>query len=362
MDLPMLMRAVFAFCLMALQGCIQGSSDPLGEGSSSLGRVDRYTLEPRTYLLIPTITYEYAYQVYVPSSHNAVQSMPLFVMVHGCGTTADEQMYANQLNELAESEGFLVMYPDNGGECWRAVLSLPDSIHRGAGGDTDVIAGMTLETMNTYNIDPERVYMIGMSSGGFQATHTAAAYPEIYAAVGVNAGGGFGMNLACIELPDAAAPAFALLAIAEMGLRARVIPFISIGGTLDPLGEAGFNNLTAGTPTIGGCSRLAFIEAMATNNIVGGNRFALDPMSTERGEIPDGYLWTKEVWRDTAGCEIGERWIVDGMSHFWSGGSSDAQWAEFTDPKGPSASRAAWEFFRRYRKSETGNECSESSR
>jgi poly(hydroxyalkanoate) depolymerase family esterase len=358
-----LIAAVFG--LIALQACSQVDSDPVtdktSDGSNASGRVDRYTLRDVTYPVIPIITYEYAYQVFVPSRHNVAKALPLFVMVHGCGTTADEQMYANELNELAQTEGFLVMYPDNGGECWRAVVAQPDSMHRGAGGDADILVEMTQATMQKYNVDPERVYMIGMSAGAFQTTATAAAYPEIYAAVGVMAGGGYGMNVGCVELPDEAAPAHAPLAIAEMGLGARVIPFIAIGGTLDPLGEGGPHNINQATPAIGGCSRMAFIEAMTTNNLLGSNRYALDPASTEQGQVPDGYAWTKEVWRDTAGCEIGERWVVHGMSHYWSGGSSDPQWAEWTDPKGPSASRAAWEFFRRYRKSDTGNECAETA-
>lgn len=350
--IPRLLRATAVFCLIALQGFAAGASDSLGNGSGR-GRVDFYPLRSVNYLLPVPSTVKYDYRVYVPSRHSMSKDLPLFVMVHGCGTTADQQMHASQINELAEAEGFLVMHPDNGGGCWRAVLSALDSIHRGGGGEADLLAEMTRATMANYNVDPERVYMIGMSSGAFQTTHTAAAYPEIYAAVGVMAGGGFGMNVGCIALPDAAAPALAPLAIAEMGTRARVIPFISLGGTTDPLGE---------TPTIGGCSRLAFIESMATNMLLAGNRYAPDLSSTVKGQVPNGYSWTKEVWRDRSGCQISERWIIDSMGHYWSGGSSDPQWAPWTDPKGPSANRAAWEFFSRYRKSDTINECAESRR
>jgi poly(hydroxyalkanoate) depolymerase family esterase len=358
-----------ALCLMALQACAPPPTEPTQSAAVEeraqkvrLGRVDRYPFHDAAPDDSNPPPPDYEYLVYVPAGHKNSKPWPLLVMVHGCGTTAEQQMHANLLNDIADVEGFLVMYPDNGGNCWRAV-SGGNSSHRGTGADADQVAGMTLETMARYNVDPERVYMIGMSAGAFQTTATAAAYPEIYAAVGVMAGGGYGMDVTCVAQSDALAQSYAPKAIAEMGERARVIPFIALGGTQDPLGEF---------PAVGGCSRMAFIESMATNNlltggaltggvVVGGGRFKLDGNSTEKGKVPDGYAWTKEVWRDTAGCQIGERWIIDGMGHYWSGGSGDPQWSAWTDPKGPSASRAAWEFFRRYRKSETGNECAESN-
>ncbi|WP_161814072.1 extracellular catalytic domain type 1 short-chain-length polyhydroxyalkanoate depolymerase [Steroidobacter agaridevorans] len=324
----------------------------VAQASAGPGRVDRYPFHDPAPNPTNPPPGSYSYQVYVPAHHNTASSWPLFVMVHGCGTTADEQMYANGINDIADQESFLVMYPDNGGNCWRAVTQEASSIERGGGGDADLIAEMTQETMANYNIDPERVYIIGMSSGAFQTTANAAAYPDIYAAAGVMAGGGYGMDfVGCMLIPDLAAPLYSMRAINQMGVRARVIPFISLGGTSDPLGE---------TPILG-CTRKAFIEAMATNNLLNGNRYTLDPSSSVNGQVPGGYSWSKQVWRDTSGCRIGERWVINGMGHFWSGGSSDPQWAEWTDPKGPNAGRAAWDFFSRYRKSDTGGNCTESS-
>jgi poly(hydroxyalkanoate) depolymerase family esterase len=364
-----------SFLLMTLQACGPASTEPASDATVSdkkerTGRVERYPFHdaaPEDQIGGNPAPPDYEYLVYVPAGYKASKPWPLFVMVHGCGTTAEQQMYANLINDIADVEDFLVMYPDNGGNCWRAV-SGGESTHRGTGADADQVAGMTLETMERYSVDPERVYMIGMSAGAFQTTATAAAYPEIYAAVGVMAGGGYGMDVTCIGVPDVVAPAYAPLAIREMGERARIIPFIALGGTEDQLGEY----------AVVGCSRKAFIESMATNNVLSGGqvvgdtttggRYSLDPSSTETGQVPGGYAWTKEVWRDTSGCQIGERWMIHGMGHYWSGGTTDPKYWDvqpngamgFNDPKGPSASWAAWNFFRRYRKSDTGNECAES--
>ena len=74
---------------------------------------------------------------------------------------------------------------------------------------------------------------------------------------------------------------------------------------------------------------------------------------------PGGYAYTVKSYRDPAGCLIGERWLVHGMDHFWSGGTSDPEYASFTDPKGPSGAEASWAFLKRYRKSDTAMPCAE---
>jgi hypothetical protein len=49
------------------------------------------------------------------------------------------------------------------------------------------------------------------------------------------------------------------------------------------------------------------------------------------------------------------------MGHFWSGGTTDPAYANFTDPKGPSAAEATWAFLSRYRKPDTGMPCAEAA-
>ncbi|HEX6388751.1 MAG TPA: PHB depolymerase family esterase, partial [Solirubrobacteraceae bacterium] len=55
---------------------------------------------------------EYRYVRYTPASYVPGRAAPLLVMVHGCQTTAEQQMRANRFNALAEREGFVVLYPD----------------------------------------------------------------------------------------------------------------------------------------------------------------------------------------------------------------------------------------------------------
>lgn len=299
---------------------------------------------------------KYNYLVYTPTSWSKDEKLPLYVMVHGCGTTPEQQLNANLLNPLADKERFVVLYPDNStlsqmfvpglGQCWRGALGFElTSNFRGLGGDADAVAGMTKFVIDKYNINPDRVYIMGMSSGAFQAIVTSTAYPDIYAATGINAGGGYARGFPCMGIPDNALPLYANLAVQAMGQYKRVMPLFSIGGTEDPLGES--------PGAFGGCTRKAFDQWMGTNNLIdsgefSGKSFVPDPNANQSGQVPNGYKWQRFEWKDKNDCQIGERWVVEGLGHFWSGGTPDPAYAAFTDAKGPSATEASWQFFKQF--------------
>ena len=142
----------------------------------------------------------------------------------------------------------------------------------------------------------------------------------------------------------------AQLAFDQMGPRARIVPIFVIGGDVDQ----------AFPPA---CTQKAVEQQLRTDNLVLDGRqdgpLALTPAATRQDRKPGGYAYTVQTYRDPAGCLIGERWLIHGMNHFWSGGTTDPKYASFTDPKGPSASEASWAFFKRYRKSDTAMPCAE---
>ncbi len=311
---------------------------------------------------IETFTYgegdqQYKYIVYTPTSYDPGRAAPLLVLAHGCQTTADEQMRASLFNPIAEREGFVVLYPDvttlheqQPGplrNCWH--FPLPTSQHRDAG-DAGAIAGMTGAVMESWNVDTERVYMVGISAGGFMTSIMAAAYPDLYAAVGVIAAGAYADGSCLLGAPGIPASTSALLAREEMGERARIIPRLVMGGDADQ-------------GIVPACADKALEQGLRTNNLVLGDSqespISLTPASTRVEPKADGYDTTVSTYLDPDGCLIGERWLIHGMNHFWPGGSSDPDLANFTDPKGPSGAEASWEFLSQYTKSETTPPCTE---
>ena len=49
--------------------------------------------------------------------------------------------------------------------------------------ELDALNGLVLSAMKTYNVDESRIYLTGLSMGGYGAWHLAEAYPRLFAAV-----------------------------------------------------------------------------------------------------------------------------------------------------------------------------------
>ena len=205
--------------------------------------------------------------------------------------------------------------------------------------------------MAKYPIDPERVYVIGMSSGALITSNLVASYPDLYTAFGLMAGGPY-RGVACVGESIGNDPATnAQGAFEAEGAYARVLPFIVLHGdkdqTVDPE-----------------CGRQATEQWLRTNNLValgqpGGAAVARARARRDGTPKPGGYPFTVEHYTDPRGCEVAQRWTIHGMDHFWSGGTDDPRYAEFTDPRGPSAAEASWAFFERYRRSDAEVPCQE---
>jgi poly(3-hydroxybutyrate) depolymerase len=273
-------------------------------------------------------------------------------MVHGCQTTAEEMMKWSNYNPVAERGGFVVLYPDvdalgraqpgPANQCWK--FPYPPAWTRG-NSDAAAIADMTRAVMAKLNIDPERVYLIGTSAGGLMASIDAAAYPDLYAAVGIVEAAGYA-DWPCfttgVGIPVTTS---AQLAFDQMGPRARVVPIFVTGST----GDQAF------PPT---CADKALEQGLRTDNLViSGNQngpIALTPAAVNEEQKPGGDSYAVSTYRDPDGCLIAEKWMIDGMPHAWPGDPTNPVYA-----KAPNASEGSWEFFRRYTKSDTSMPCAE---
>ena len=301
------------------------------------------------------------YRVYTPRGFRSGVQLPLLVMVHGCNTSAAQQEGANRLNDLADRRGFVVLYADHDTgtntevgthpvRCWRWYS--PPDWDRG-GPDPTTIAGQTRAVMKRWHVDPQRVYAVGMSSGAMLTSVLGATYPDLYAAIGVVAGCQYGGGLPCVsedyqsvDQTDSQAQA----AHDAQGALARVVPVIDIHGTAD----------TTVTPR---ASERVIAQWLKSANLVLSGDLAR-PLSLKaavtRHARPKGKrASTTELYRDAAGCLVAERIVIDGMGHFWPGGSPDPRWYEYEDATAPSGAELVWDFLSRYRRDTTGGPCAE---
>jgi poly(hydroxyalkanoate) depolymerase family esterase len=251
------------------------------------------------------------YRLYVPA--RKLSHPPLIVMLHGCTQTAEDFAAGTRMNSLAEAAGALVLYPvqtsrANAQRCWNWFNPADQAAGQG---EPAIIAGMTRQVMAQHKVDPARVFVAGLSAGGAQAAIMGAAYPELYAAIGVHSG------LACGAASDMVS-AFGAMRKAQAGQGKIRVPAIVFHGDSDS------------TVNVGNAE--AVVAQVATP---GRHR-------TEHGNAPGGLSWTRTVQPAAHGAPMVEQWIIHGAGHAWSGGSPDGS---YTEPRGPDASREMLRFF-----------------
>jgi poly(hydroxyalkanoate) depolymerase family esterase len=303
--------------------------------------------------------------VYVPASANRGAPVPLVVVLHGANTTAEQERAVTLFDQVAAREGFIVVYPDHETDSALGLHPLqswhvydPLESQRGIG-DAEALANLTLQVIEGWNVDPERVYVVGVSAGGWMTSILGATYPDLYAAIGIVEAGGYLMGTALIGVGQPIGPTLvppdvtALAAYLAMGPRARVVPMINFQGDEDP----------AATPASGA---QAVQQWLRTNNlVVSGSTtspFPLAPTETidVMSDAPDRYPYHVDIYRDDAGCEIVRQVRIEQMAHYWPGGSDDPALAGFADPKAPSGAELSWAFLKKFRRSDTSPPCTES--
>lgn len=136
-----------------------------------------------------------SYLMYVPSNYDKARAWPLVVMLHGLGEKAFLPVASparRRVLESCEKNGILMVAPNGRNRVDRdspkpnfgASLYMDD-------GEQDVLQVIEL-ARKAYNIDSSRIYLTGVSMGGWGTWYLGSRHPEIFAAIAPVCGFGTG--------------------------------------------------------------------------------------------------------------------------------------------------------------------------
>lgn len=123
-----------------------------------------------------------SYRLVVPKTVDLSKSVSLVVAFHGMLIDSKDVMPKyTRLNETAEAKKFIIAYPEAIGKSWGIA---PDKVNS----DLEFFDALLAQVKAEYKIDPDRVFVVGMSNGGYFAHLVAKERSQTVAAVASHSG------------------------------------------------------------------------------------------------------------------------------------------------------------------------------
>nr|WSZ19547.1 PHB depolymerase family esterase [Streptomyces canus] len=131
-------------------------------------------------------------QMYLYVPDNVTAHPAVVVAVHYCTGSGPAMYNGTEWAQLANTYGFVVIYPSvtRSSKCFD--VSSPQALKRGGGSDPVGIKSMIDWTVSTYSADTGRIYATGISSGAMMTNVLLGDYPDVFAAGAAFSGVPFG--------------------------------------------------------------------------------------------------------------------------------------------------------------------------
>jgi len=124
------------------------------------------------------------YLLFLPKDYGAdsEEKWPLILFLHGAGERGDdlELVKKHGISKIVEQQRdfpFIAVSPQCPKFSWWTV-------------ELEALNALLDELVNTYAVDTNRIYLTGLSMGGYGTWHLATAYPGCFAAIAPICGGG----------------------------------------------------------------------------------------------------------------------------------------------------------------------------
>lgn len=266
------------------------------------------------------------FRLYRPPDVKFGERLPLLVMLHGCGQTADSFAASTRMNRIAARERFLVLYPEqdrlaNAQGCWNWF----DTRSGRAQGEASLILKAIDQVCLLYPVDRARVALVGLSAGASMAALLVTRHPERFRAVVMHSGVPPGTAHSAMSAFGAmhGRRATTPLVATPQAMTASWPPLLVIHGAADAV-----VSVHNGRAAAQAWSDAAAARARPERTVQRGKRYPMKVTDFKRGSRAVATL-----------VEVGR------LGHAWSGGAAQQP---FSDAQGPDASRLAWAFAARH--------------
>lgn len=250
-------------------------------------------------------SHQRSYRLHVPTGYDANTLTPLVLAFHGDGSSGQELEAYTKLSTTADTNDFLVAYPDglpgaDGTTAWGGVGANMPAID-----DVHFVSDLIDQLSSAYCVDARRIYATGFSRGGGMTALLACTLSDRIAAFAPVSGAFFS------SIESGCAPS-------------RPVPILDFHGSADDV-----------VPYAGGGSEdfLAVPTWLADWAARDGCATRPKPL-----DAPSGV--EEEQWISCSSDSTVIHYLVLGAGHSWPGGNSDPQQID--------AARIIWSFLQQY--------------
>jgi predicted peptidase len=140
------------------------------------------TQESRTFKAPITKTANLKYLLYLPGDYESRDKWPLIIFLHGYGERGDDL-------ELVKKHGLAKLI--EAGQDFPFIIASPQCPDTTVWPEqADELNGLIDSLIAEHNVDTSRVYLTGLSMGGYGTWYLASRYPDKFAAIAPICGGG----------------------------------------------------------------------------------------------------------------------------------------------------------------------------
>ena len=128
-------------------------------------------------------------EIHIPKDYDPRKEYPFILNLHGYGSNGKGQLMFFPMKKLAEKYGFIFCAPDGIEKRWNATDACCD--WKNEVDDSKYLRNLILKAMKAYNIDKKRVFVMGLSNGGFMSYRMAHDHSDLITGIVPFAGVGF---------------------------------------------------------------------------------------------------------------------------------------------------------------------------